>query len=58
MAIHIKTPLYSKIIQQENLFKAFELASSEKRYHPYVLIFKKNLGTNILNLHQALLNKE
>jgi len=57
MAIHIKTPLYSKIIQQENLFKAFELASSEKRYHPYVLIFKKNLGTNILNLHQALLNK-
>jgi retron-type reverse transcriptase len=57
MAIHLKNSLYPKIIQPENLLKAFEQACYEKRYRADVLIFKQNLGMNILALRQSLLNK-
>lgn len=57
MAIHLKTPLYPKIIQPENLLKSFEQACYEKRYRACALIFKQNLGMNILALRQSLLNK-
>ncbi len=49
--------LFPKIIDSENLLRAFYQAARGKRFRSYVLLFEEDLGINILKLHKALKEK-